>query len=305
MPELPEVETIKRGLENKVIGKKITNVEVMQKKSIRNPRAEFVKKLKSKSIEKIERKGKFLAIKLKSKDLLRGNLNISPKRRRHWPMSPSKTLCVCATRRDLYLIIHLGMTGQLVYIKDKRATDKHSRVLISFNDGARIYFNDIRRFGYLKLADAEEKEEIFSALGVDSISKDFTFKKLISILKNRRASLKSILLNQKLVAGIGNIYTDEICFVAGLKPNRKVNTLGSAEIKKLYNSIKRVLKLAIKHHGTSFRDYVDSEGKRGNFASFLKVYQRENQICLKCRKGVIKKIKIAGRSTRYCENCQR
>lgn len=273
MPELPEVETIKRGLEKTVIGKKITGIEIMQKRSIRNSKAEFIKKLKGRIIEKMERKGKFIAIKLKNK--------------------------------GLYLIIHLGMTGQLVYAKDKKSINKHLRVSISLTDSSKIYFNDIRRFGYLKLAGSKEKEKIFANLGIDPLNKDFTLRNFGSIFKNRKMILKPILLNQKLIAGIGNIYADEICFDAELKPNRKADSLKNEEIKRLYESIKKVLNLAIKHRGTTFRDYVDAGGNKGEFIKFLKVYKKENQECKKCKNRIIEKIKLAGRSTRYCRKCQR
>lgn len=273
MPELPEVETIKRGLEKTVIGKSITDIKIIQEKSVRNPKTKFIKNLKNSAIEKIERKGKFLALKLKNK--------------------------------DLYLIIHLGMTGQLVYAKDKKSINKHLRVSISLTDSSKIYFNDIRRFGYLKLASSKEKEKIFANLGIDLLNKDFTLRNFSSIFKNRKMILKPILLNQKLIAGIGNIYADEICFDAGLKPNRKADSLKNEEIKRLYGSIKKVLNLAIKHRGTTFRDYVDAGGKRGGFIKFLKVYKKENQECKKCKNRIIEKIKLAGRSTRFCRKCQK
>lgn len=273
MPELPEVETIRRDLEKMIIGKKIINIRVIQKKSIKNSLAYFVQSLEKNSIESINRKGKLLSLKI--------------------------------TKNNNNLLIHLRMTGQLVYYQEEKIAEKNTRVIFTFSDNSQLFFNDTRRFGYLQIVNKKEKNAEFEKMGIDILDKHFTLEKLKKLLKNKRRNLKSFLLNQKLIAGIGNIYADEICFNAKLRPDRKTETLRDNEIKKLYNSIIKIIKLAIKNRGTTFNDYFDSSGKKGKFSKFLKVYQREKEICQNCGKKSIKKIKVAGRATRYCDNCQK
>ena len=125
------------------------------------------------------------------------------------------------------------------------------------------------------------------------------------LVKNEKGNIKAFLLNQKNIAGIGNIYADEILFEAGILPGRKMDSLTKEEIKKLHQAIKKILKKAVKYRGTTFYSYIDARGQRGNFTKFLKVYKREKEKCLRCRKGVIQKTKIAGRGTRYCDKCQK
>jgi len=272
MPELPEVETIKRDLENNVIRKTITSIQVLKNNSVKNSVQTFKNILRLNQIKNIERKGKYLVLELE--------------------------------KDHNYLIIHLRMTGQLIYSK-KDIQNKHTRVIIHFKDHSKLYFNDIRRFGYFQILNKKDKDIIFDKLGIDPIDKNFTFKLLNSLLKMKKSSLKSILLNQKIISGIGNIYADEICFDAKIKPDRKTETLNRKEILRLFNSIRKILNLAIKHRGTSFSDYVDANGKMGNFAKHLKVYKKEKERCANCKKYSIVKSKIASRLTRYCKYCQR
>jgi formamidopyrimidine-DNA glycosylase len=287
MPELPEVETIRKDLIKKIIGKKIIAIKVIQKKSIKNSPNKFIKALQNNYIINIKRKGKFLIFELNNKN---------------------------------YLLVHLRMTGQLIYKLDlstyaqnalarfhfaKKVHNKHSRVILYFEDKSELYFNDTRRFGYLQISNKREKNEIMKKIGIDAINKKFNFRVLKILLKNKNRILKTILLDQKIIAGIGNIYTDEICFDAKLNPKRKANELDDKELKRLYNSIRKILALSIKHRGTTFSDYVDASGKKGNFAKFLKVYGREKENCKKCGKKSIQKTKLAGRTTRFCRNCQK
>ncbi|MCK4919267.1 MAG: bifunctional DNA-formamidopyrimidine glycosylase/DNA-(apurinic or apyrimidinic site) lyase [Candidatus Pacebacteria bacterium] len=273
MPELPEVETIRRDLEKKIIGKKIIDIRVIQKNSIKNSPTYFTKTLKNNSIKSITRKGKLLILKIKE--------------------------------NEKYLLIHLRMTGQILCCDTDIKIAKNTRVVFTFNDNSQLFFNDTRRFGYLQITTEKEKDIALKKMGIDILDKNFTFKKLKSLLKNRRRNLKSALLDQKIITGIGNIYADEICFKARLQPNRITGELNDKEVKKLYNSIIKIINLAIKNRGTSFSDYIDSNGKKGNFSKFLKVYQKEKETCQNCHKKSIKKIKVAGRATRYCENCQK
>ncbi|MCK5332702.1 bifunctional DNA-formamidopyrimidine glycosylase/DNA-(apurinic or apyrimidinic site) lyase [Candidatus Parcubacteria bacterium] len=273
MPELPEVETIRRDLEKKIIGKKIIKIKVLQKKSIKNDLTRFTKALENNSIESISRKGKLLIMKIKE--------------------------------NGKYLLIHLRMTGQILCCAAERKVAKNTRVILIFNDSSKLFFNDTRRFGYLQIANEKEKKEILLKMGIDLLDKNFTFEKLKELSRNKKRLLKSFLLDQKMIAGIGNIYADEICFDTKLRPDRIIGELNDKELKKLYNSIIRIIELALKSRGTTFNDYVDSRGKKGNFSKFLKVYQREKEDCRSCHQRSIQKIKVGGRATRYCTHCQK
>lgn len=301
MPELPEIETIKRDLEKKVVGKKIAKVEIREKKPVSPAPKEFAKILTGNQFKKIERRGKLLIFQL-------------------------------ATGQ--FLLAHLKMTGQLVYRYDHKTArgeqsrtiygghdvpktvttlpNQFTRVIFSFKDGSVLYFNDMRKFGYLKIVSAEAKEKILATrFGPDAWSPKPSFKVFKEILHSRtKSTLKAVLMDQQSIAGIGNIYADEICFMAKLRPQRKVNTITSPDIKKLYNSMNKVLAYAIRHRGTTFgtrpaQNYVDSDGRHGNYLDFLKVYRRDGERCLRCKKSVIQKDNTAGRGTRFCPICQK
>ncbi|MBI2064411.1 MAG: bifunctional DNA-formamidopyrimidine glycosylase/DNA-(apurinic or apyrimidinic site) lyase [Candidatus Yanofskybacteria bacterium] len=308
MPELPEVETIRRELEGKIVCKKIVNVEVRAKKIVKMNLKEFGGSLKGNQFTKIERIGKLLIFKLSSSN---------------------------HTRSDLvwFLLVHLKMTGQLIYRYDIKTTrgevtrtiagghnlpknigelpNKFTHLIFSFADKSHLFYNDMRQFGYMKIVDELEKDKILkNNFGIDAVDGQFTlavFKKILE--KKKGAMAKAVLLDQMSIAGIGNIYADEILFDSQILPNRKVNTLKTEEIKKVYQSTKKVLKHAIRHRGTTFGTqleghYVDTEGRHGNYLDFLKVYQREKEKCLRCKRGVIEKKNIAGRGTRFCPICQ-
>ena len=266
MPELPEVETIRRDLEGKIRSKKIVNVEVRAKKIVKTNLKEFLAVLKGNQFIKIERRGKLLIFGLKD---------------------------------GKFLLVHLKMTGQLIYRYDIKTTrgehgrtiagghnlpknlgpwlNKFTHLIFSFNDKSHLYYNDMRKFGYMKVVDEQEKEKIINGYGIDAMDDKFTltvFKKILERKKNVVA--KAMLLDQGVVAGIGNIYADEILFDSQILPNRKVGALKPEEINRLYQSIKKVLKQAIRHRGTTFGiqlegHYVDSDGKHGNYLDFLKV----------------------------------
>jgi len=293
MPELPEVETIKNDLKQAILGKKITQVTVKDEKIVKNQSAEFVKILKGNRIEDLSRIGKLLIFKL--------------------------------GREELYLLIHLKMTGQLVFVagdriiagghQDQRsktsffseieAEGKHTRIIFEFSNGAKLFFNDLRRFGYAKIVNAEELKIVAGAYGPEPLSKVFTKEALGITLKGKKAPVKAILLNQGLIAGIGNIYADEALFAAKIRPDRKAESLTSEEVKRLAEAIKMILKKAIKFRGTTFSNYRDASGRKGNFSRLLKVYGKDGEICPCCRKTKLKKIKVAGRGTVVCENCQK
>ena len=295
MPELPEVETIRRDLEKKIINKKIVDVEILNKKTVHGNNQVFLDILKNNKIKRIERIGKLIIF-----DLADGKN---------------------------FLFVHLKMTGQLIYTradtkiiaagghseewgKPRHITEKfdsfnkYARVIITFVDKTRLYFNDLRVFGYMKIDNKIAKDKIIKDFGIEPFTENFTLNNFANIFENRRISLKAILLNQKLIAGIGNIYADEICFRAKIRPDKSVSILTKQEMNKLYLAIPHILKKAIKNRGTTFNNYVDAEGRRGSFVRYLQVYGRGGQDCKKCR-GQLKKIKLSGRGTVYCETCQK
>jgi len=285
MPELPEVETIKNDLRKKILNRKIKRVKVNLKRIVKSNFNEFLTFLSDNKITDIKRIGKLLIFKLAGK--------------------------------DNFLIIHLKMTGQLIYYwsgkiilgghADKNTIsdlpNKYTRVIIEFSNGGKLFFNDMRTFGYMKLVSRDELKKIIVQFGPEPGTKDFNFRYLKKLLSNRTANIKSLLLNQGLVAGIGNIYADEILFKAGVLPERPGGALGDDEIKKIQRAASRVIKTAIKYRGTTFNDYVDANGNTGNFLKRLKVYGRAGEKCKVCG-GIVKKKKVAGRGTHYCAKCQ-
>lgn len=287
MPELPEVETIRNDLREKILNKKIEKVDLRLKEIVKSSPKDLVLILKENSFKDIRRRGKLLVFAL--------------------------------AKKNKYLTIHLRMTGQLVYQKGKKTIasghsdnndiidlpNEHTHIIFYFSDKSQLFFNDLRRFGIVKIVGKKELEDIFDNFGIEPLEKGFSLKVFQNIIKNRKGNVKAFLLDQKYIAGIGNIYADEILFEAGILPGRKVVFLKAEEIKAIHKAIKKVLKKAIKYRGTTFNDYVDASGKQGNFLRFLKVYEREKRKCLRCEKGTIQKLKIAGRGTRYCDQCQK
>lgn len=286
MPELPEVETIISDLQKLVIGKKIIKLEVFLPRIVKGDLNQFLTNLIDNKFRRIERRGKLIIFVLQ--------------------------------KHNLYLLIHLRMTGQLVYCQRKKIIAgghsnknipfcgqvRHTRAEFKFVDKSRLYFNDLRTFGYLQLANKSELDGILKKFGKEALDRDFDFAYLEKILKNKNASIKSLLLNQKLIAGIGNIYADESLFLAKILPDRPGASIKDFEIKLLLKSIKQVLRKAIKYRGTTFNSYIDSAGKQGKFKKFLKVYGRANEKCPRCGCS-IKKTKVAQRGTHYCEKCQK
>ncbi len=188
---------------------------------------------------------------------------------------------------------------------DTNVPNKFTRIIFTFGDGGQLFFNDLRRFGYLKLVSKEEKEKIVkNNFGIEPLTSDYIFSDFAKLFEKRKTNIKALLLNQKLISGIGNIYADEACFDAKVLPTRKVSSLSILEIKKLFKCVEEVLRVAIENRGTTFNNYVDSDGRTGSHINFLKVYGRDGEKCKKC-KGVILKMKHAGRGTHYCANCQK
>lgn len=286
MPELPEVETIRRGLSEQILLKPVSKVQVLKKNLVKNPLKVLERTLVGNKFIAIDRIGKLLVWQLES--------------------------------GDLFLLVHLKMTGQLIYTLEDEIVagghnlplvnnlpNKYSHIIVSFTDGSRLYFNDLRQFGYWSLVNENTKNKIFKKFGIEPGQANFTWSNFQQVLDKRKSPIKSVLLNQQLIAGIGNIYADEICFQAKVLPTRQTNTLTLTEQKKLYQASKLIIAKAIKYRGTTFSDYRDSQGQSGNFVKYLKVYGRQNLLCLRCRQAKIKKIKASGRGTHYCPNCQK
>ncbi len=297
MPELPEVETIRRDLAKVLVGKKITDIQIINKSPIKSSVASFKNALLNKTVKKIERIGKLMMLDLSDNN---------------------------------FLLIHLKMTGQLIYRYDHHIVEgghnlpvfsaeggsasggkaqwlptKYTWVIWKFNDGSKLYFNDMRKFGYLKIVNKKEKETIMAKYGIEPLTPNFTLANFKKVLDKRKTSIKSVLLNQALVAGIGNIYADEICFAAKIRPDQSVAKMSEAAIKKVFTASEAILKKAIAHKGTTFKDYVNAHGGKGNFSDYLQVYQRVGEKCLRCKKGIITKNKTAGRGSHYCPVCQK
>lgn len=287
MPELPEVETIRQDLRKKILTKKIISVDFLHTKVIQGAIKNIAGELVGSSFVEIDRVGKLLIFKIATP--------------------------------DRYLLIHLKMTGQLIYrIGEKiyagghsmstlqsELPDKHTQCIITFTDGSKLYFNDLRRFGYVKIVDQHELEQIKKTYGIEPLTPAFTLDAFIATLKNKKTILKAFLLNQKYLAGIGNIYADEIAHAARLKPTRNLSTLSAHNITTLFTSIQKILAEAVKHRGTTFNNYVDSDGNKGNFSSYLKVYEQAGKPCDYCRTNLIKKTRVAGRGTYWCAGCQK
>lgn len=287
MPELPEVETIRRELSQKIKGKTIKEVEVKVSKMVNLPVAEFVKKVKKTKIKNIFRRAKVLIIDLYG---------------------------------PYFLLIHLKLTGQLVFVPKKgqivsgghpiknlgQLPNKFSHIIFTFTDGSKLFFNDIRKFGWIKLVEDSIYLLVRNEFGLEPLAKDFDyerFKAALTHFSNRK--VKQVLMDQALIAGIGNIYADESCFCAGIKPTRIVKTLKEEEMRKLHRCIPSVLKFAISKKGTSADNYVRTDGSQGGMVPYLKVYGRGGQKCKRkgCT-GIIKKIKLNGRGTHFCPKCQ-
>ena len=259
MPELPEVETIRQDLKKVVLKKQIKDVIVKKPKLTRPDKTTLKKNLIGQKFTEIDRIGKLLIFSLDN---------------------------------DKHLLVHLKMTGQLIFQDQDQLVagghnfpeidempNKYTHITIRFKDDSYLYYNDLRQFGYLQIATKKEVKKIKEAYGIEPLTKNFTFKNFSQIFSSKRtANLKSTLLNQKIVSGLGNIYVDEICHEAGIKPSRKANKLTKVELKRLFKITEKIIKKAIQYRGTTFKNYRDSSGKKGNFSQQLKVYGQKDKL---------------------------
>lgn len=273
MPELPEVETVRRSLEQVLIGEKIAKVEIYYGGIIKIPDTRsFIDLIQGKVIQVIKRRGKYLLF------YLSGNYN---------------------------LIIHLRMTGQLIFCEPGTGVPKHTHIIFYLKNGKELRFVDIRKFGLVYLVPTGEWQEIkgLYTLGPEPLNKEFNLRKLQDSVGNKKGKLKAFLLDQRQIAGIGNIYADEIMFAAGLHPERAIESLREIEVERLYNAIKHKLQEGVKFRGTSFSDYVDGLGEKGSYQTRLCVYQCAGQPCKRCGTLLVKKV-VSGRGTVFCPKCQ-
>jgi formamidopyrimidine-DNA glycosylase len=274
MPELPEVETIRRDLLSHVVGHTITGVHVMPGASrvIRDvPVRAFVRRLAGRRIDDLARRGKYLLFRLNGE------------------------------RAPIYLTVHLRMTGSLLYRRAGDPSDAYVRAVITLDDGREMRYADLRKLGQMWLVDSPE--EAVGALGPEPLEAAFTAAKLRETLSRRRAPVKAVLLDQHAIAGLGNIYADEALFAARIHPRRLANTLTETEVKRLHRAVRRVLNDALGNRGSSFRDYVDGAGREGTHQLRVKVFRRTGQPCYVCRTEIAR-IKVGGRSTHFCPRCQ-
>jgi len=278
MPELPEVETIARGLAQNLTGDVIESVWLGNKpEPLKSPPAEIVRTLEQARIAGVRRVGKHIVV-----DLNRGLSRRSPVASRR--------------KRQAQWIVHLGMTGRLLLAKPEHELPKHTHAILRLRSGRELRFVDPRRFGRLAVA-----SQSFQAPGSEPL--EVGFESFAGLFRRRKTPIKSALLNQKLLSGVGNIYADESLFRAGVRPRRRAASLTRAELRRLYEALQEVLQEAISAGGSSVSDYVDSNGDSGFFQFQHRVYGREGEPCLVCR-APIKRIVIAGRSAHYCPRCQ-
>lgn len=279
VPELPEVETIRRDLDKDVVGRRIKEVSVSGMRSIRRHpnKKHFITKLEGHKIVSVSRRGKYLLLRLDSPDVL---------------------------------VAHLGMSGQLLRWKPKPKDPlpKHAHVSITFTQGGALLFIDPRTFGELFVAAFDELEAQVAELahlGFDPVEDVLSWTNFAERLVNRRAKLKSILTDQRFMAGLGNIYADEILWTAGLRYDRPSDDLSTQEIRRLWRAIAEILQEAIKHRGSSLSDeqYRDLFGNPGDFQRQHNVYDREGLACRRCRSTIVR-VKANGRSTFLCPQCQ-
>lgn len=288
MPELPEVETIKLFLDKKIPGLKVKKVEILNPKSFLGD----YKLILDQEIKTVGRRAKVLRIQFK----------------------------------DYELLIHLKMSGQLIWEKnyesrikgggfagghptldmDLKMPNKSTRVIFDLSDGSRLFFNDQRKFGWVKLRDLRNDmgDKFLDRVGPEPLEKEFTWEVLkANLLRRKRTAIKAAILDQEVVAGVGNIYACEACFLAGINPRKLVSQLSDQEFKNIYKGIVESLKTGVKFGGSSKTHYVDPEGKKGSYLHYAFVYGREKEPCKKCR-TLVEKIKLGGRGTFYCPKCQ-
>jgi formamidopyrimidine-DNA glycosylase len=314
MPELPEVETIARGLAKRVIGDVIESVWLGQKKEpLKSSARQIAAALEQSRISAVHRMGKHIVFdldRLERSPLRHAQSRLSAPNGRKRKPTPEPDL-VAGSSLDTQAgegarptpvkaqwIVHLGMTGSLRVCEPQAELAKHTHAILKLASGRELRFIDPRRFGRLSVTTAVE----FDTSGLEPL--EISGDDFVSLFRGRKTPIKSALLNQKLLRGVGNIYADESLFRAGIRPRRRAASITRHQLAKLHGAVKEVLKEAIALGGSSVSDYVDAEGEEGFFQLQHRVYGREGEPCLVC-KTPIKRVVIAGRSSHYCPKCQK
>lgn len=272
MPELPEVETVRRGLEKLILGKKISNIDIRYPKMIKTDLDEFKRELPGQVIQSMGRRGKYLIFYLS----------------------------------DKVLISHLRMEGKYFYYPDQVPERKHAHLFIRFTDGGTLVYEDVRKFGTMELLAPELLEAYFLSkkLGPEPTEQDFVFPTFQNSLQKSKKPIKSHLLDQTLVAGLGNIYVDEVLWRAKIHPSRLSNSLTAQEARKVHDETIKVLGQAVEKGGSTIRTYTNAFGEDGTMQEFHQVYDKAGQACSRCE-TIIEKIQLGGRGTHFCPTCQR
>jgi len=271
MPELPEVETIRRDLEKLIVGKKVLNIETNSPKQVQ-PSLEAVRKaIVGTTIKKIQRKAKILQIFFSNSTII---------------------------------IVHLKLTGRLLVREKGDREDDWQHITLSLSGGKELRFADARKFGWFRLLkDEKELQKIFKEFGPEPFD-DLTLPVFEKILGSTIRPVKVVLMDQRRISGVGNIYASEALFLAGIDPKRPANKISPTEVKKLYDSLEKVLKLGLRYRGSSDNDYLDALGHKGSYQEHFLVYSRQGQKCPTCS-GLIKRIVLGGRGTFHCSRCQK
>jgi len=273
MPELPEVETVARGLRKVLPGRRILAVRLGKTDFIEDPPA-VEQLLPNSRIRDVRRHGKFLLFDLKPP---------------------------AANAPAFSLLIHLGMTGQLVVCPPEAPIPPHTHAFLTLDDGREFRYTDIRRFGNIRILDEETRRKILGNLGIDPL--EATENEFAARIRSRGARIKALLLDQSVLGGMGNIYTDESLWRARIHPARLGAKLRADELRRLYRAVRDVLKEAIRFRGSSISDYVDAEGNQGSFQRRHRVYRRKGEKCFRCGAAIGRAI-VAGRSSYFCPVCQ-
>lgn len=272
MPELPEVETVRRGLEKLILGKKIDSLDIRYPKMIKTDLDQFQKELPGQVVKSMGRRGKYLLFYL----------------------------------TDKVFISHLRMEGKYFYYPDQVPERKHAHVLIHFEDGGTLVYEDVRKFGTMELLVPELLDAYFLSkkLGPEPTEQDFDLEIFRGALKKSKKPIKSHLLNQTLVAGLGNIYVDEVLWRAKVHPSRISNSLSVQEARKVHDQTIEVLGQAVEKGGSTIRTYTNAFGEDGTMQDFHQVYDKTGEACSRCG-AIIEKIQLGGRGTHFCPKCQR
>lgn len=274
MPELPEVETVRRTLERLIVGKKIERVTVSLPRIIRRPEEpmEFALLLQGETIQSVGRRGKFLKIIFD----------------------------------HVILVSHLRMEGRYGLYAKTEPVEKHTHVIFHFVDGTELRYRDVRQFGTMEIwtKGMEELHPPLSKLGPEPLDESFTLSKFKEMLATKKTKIKPLLLNQEFLVGLGNIYVDEVLFEARIHPETESHFLSMRKISILYNAIRKTLQEAVSMGGSSIKSYVNGQGEMGMFQQQLKAYGRQNQPCFRCHKLLVKTT-VGGRGTHFCPHCQK